>query len=387
MTTFRTSSRRPASRSHTPASRSGAFTLVEMLVVIGIILLLSAILFPALKSVQERGSQTTCASNMQQLYLAIRLYKDDEREYPSSLAALLPDSEKLADTAPDPKDKGNNVEGTGYFRKTREELVCPDDDFQSSIPADGSQSAVRSSYADTSNDPTKAGSATDETVTDTKNSPWDDKGAHNKTYYAASDIRSWGRLSWNYWGYDNWGQAFRTEKEAVVYFTNVTAVQNAAVVSNVLRSPKMQQPNSADYTLPTDITYPVTPYYFNPRGRVTDTASTTTPPQVTEEPREANMFKYSLSNPQAPLGTIITHCVYHRILTAKNVISPGPNELYAKSDGLTPGDFNAPDSDGTGARDIVLRLDGTARSYDVSKWNLPDDVRTNHGSNWQNSDF
>ena len=397
MTTLRTSSR-SASRSHTPDSRSGAFTLVEILVVIGIILLLSAILFPALKGIQERGAQTTCASNMQQLYLAIRLYKDDEREFPSSLAALLPDSETLEDTGSDTvtKPPGSNVEGTGYFRKTREELVCPDDDFQTTAPVAATPvppappstavpvTPIRSSYGDTSNDATKANGASSEMVT--ANNPWDDKGAHNKAYYGASDIRDWGRLTWNYWGYDDWGQAFRTETEALNYATGNPALTSPAlrdydprVVAPANKNTKLP-PNPAQIGYSADAKYTTAgkpPFYFNPRGFVTD-AGTTTP---YEEPRAANMFKYSLSNPQAPLGTIITHCTYHRTLTAKNVIGPGADQLYDTATATANG------YDGTGARDIILRLDGTARSYDVSKWNLPPTNQPDHGTNWQVSDF
>ena len=380
-----TPSRPPSLRLASP--RSGAFTLVEMLVVIGIILLLSAIIFPVFKGIQERGAQTTCASNMQQIYLAVRLYKDDEREYPASLAALLPDTEKLADTGADATDKGNNVEGTGYFRKTREELVCPDDDFQvADATVAGEQTAVRSSYGDTTNDPTKANAASSEVAATANVSPWD-KGAHNKAFYAATDTRDWGRLSWNFWGYDNWGQAFRSEAEAVDYFTNISATQDPKILASVLRSPDKKS-DSDNFV--TDAKYTVGGRYFNPRGFVQDkdgTGAATGP--IYEELREANMFKYSLANSQAPLGTIITHCSFHRLLTAQNAFAPGANQIYSKTEvpALSQTDFNADGSDGAGARDIILRLDGTARSYDVSKWNDLNFPRATHGSNWQNSDF
>ncbi|BCM93333.1 hypothetical protein IAD21_05224 [Abditibacteriota bacterium] len=385
MTIFRPfSSRLPASRPNRSAQRSGAFTLVEILVVIGIILLLAAILFPAFKGIQERGAQTTCASNMQQIYLAVRLYKDDEREFPSSLAALLPDSETLEDTGPDATNKGANIEGTGYFRKTREELVCPDDDFQVNPPtAVGTPTPIRSSYGDTSNDATKATAASSEVVAD--NTPWKADGTHNDAFYGTSDIHDWGRLTWNYWGYDEWGQAFRTETEALNY-----AKGNAALTSPALRDydPRITTGNKNTKAPPVvaqtgysaDAKYTMTgtpPFYFNPRGFVVDTG--TTAPY--EEPRAANMFKYSLSNPQAPLGTIITHCTFHRLSTAKNVIGPGADQLYNTTTATTNG------YDGTGARDIVLRLDGTARSYEIAKWNSVDFPGTGHGSNWQVSDF
>jgi len=54
-----------------------AFSLVEMLIVLGIIALLAAIALPVFNSVRRRGYQTTCASNLKQLGLAVNLYTQD----------------------------------------------------------------------------------------------------------------------------------------------------------------------------------------------------------------------------------------------------------------------------------------------------------------------
>ncbi|MFO7946062.1 MAG: type II secretion system protein, partial [Armatimonadota bacterium] len=53
------------------------FTLVEMLVVIGIIAVLSAILFPVFNAAREKGRETTCMSNLKQIGTAIELYVQD----------------------------------------------------------------------------------------------------------------------------------------------------------------------------------------------------------------------------------------------------------------------------------------------------------------------
>jgi len=54
-----------------------AFTLLELLVVIAVIGMLAALLLPALSRARQEGKRTSCASNLRQVNLAIRLYADD----------------------------------------------------------------------------------------------------------------------------------------------------------------------------------------------------------------------------------------------------------------------------------------------------------------------
>jgi prepilin-type N-terminal cleavage/methylation domain-containing protein/prepilin-type processing-associated H-X9-DG protein len=104
----------------TKISKSRGFTLIELLVVIAIIAILAAILFPVFARAREKARQTSCASNENQIGLALLQYAQDYDE-----TMIEP-----AFGAPGPSDAVNNykwmdaiypyVKSTGVFN-------CPDD--------------------------------------------------------------------------------------------------------------------------------------------------------------------------------------------------------------------------------------------------------------------
>src|ERR1700722_3967575 len=81
----------PSRASKSPSTDShGGFTLVELLVVIGIIALLISILLPVFSKVRRQAQDLTCISNLRQIGLALVAYSTDNHGYLPAAVAPLP---------------------------------------------------------------------------------------------------------------------------------------------------------------------------------------------------------------------------------------------------------------------------------------------------------
>ena len=92
-----------------------SFTMVELLVVIGIIGLLAAMLFPVLKKVKMNAQKSGCVNNLHQIGLAVQTYVNEYNGY-------LPVCIRTPLSLDDPFSVANTI-----VIKTKEIYKCPAD--------------------------------------------------------------------------------------------------------------------------------------------------------------------------------------------------------------------------------------------------------------------
>ncbi|HEX8915676.1 MAG TPA: type II secretion system protein, partial [Humisphaera sp.] len=131
-------------RSAPRAASRRAFTLVELLVVIGIIALLMSILLPTLGRVREQANRVKCGSNLRQIGMAVVQYVQNENGYyplPATSGARGDDIVAWQSGRSLDESAIAKYQGTPFVREV---WICPADDVN--VRKYGGTNAYRLSY-------------------------------------------------------------------------------------------------------------------------------------------------------------------------------------------------------------------------------------------------
>src|ERR1044072_6817518 len=89
------------------ASRRAGFTIVELLVVVGIILIVVALLSAALNQTRTRTMRISCLDNMRQLQVGGMMYADENNDH-IALNKTAPLADGIGIAAPAPRNSTNS---------------------------------------------------------------------------------------------------------------------------------------------------------------------------------------------------------------------------------------------------------------------------------------
>src|ERR1039457_5034202 len=110
--------------SNSKTSSTSGFTLVGMLVVIGVIAVLAALLLPALASAKRKAQRINCVNNLKQCALAFRIWEGDNNDkYPMDVPTAKGGTREFVTGA----DTFRHFQVMSNELSTQKILICPSD--------------------------------------------------------------------------------------------------------------------------------------------------------------------------------------------------------------------------------------------------------------------